>query len=87
MPLNHAYPPILVYGAYGHTGRFIIAELVNKGFTPVLCGRDRQKLAAVSSVHGGLEVRATALDNPTELVRALSVFTQLNVGSIQDGTI
>jgi short subunit dehydrogenase-like uncharacterized protein len=72
MPLNHAYPSILVYGAYGHTGRFIIAELINKGFTPVLSGTDRQKLAAVSSVYGGLEVRATSLDNPAELVRALT---------------
>jgi short subunit dehydrogenase-like uncharacterized protein len=72
MPLHHAYPPILVYGASGHTGRFIIAELINQGFTPVLSGRDRQKLAAVSSVHGGLEVRVASLDDPMALGRALA---------------
>ena len=72
MPLNHPYPPILVYGAYGHTGRFIISELINKGFTPVLSGKDRQKLADVSAVHGGLEVRAASLDDPMALVRALA---------------
>jgi hypothetical protein len=72
MPLHDASPPILVYGAYGHTGRFIVAELINKGFTPVLSGRDSQRLAAVSSVHGGLDVRAASLDDPTALARALA---------------
>jgi short subunit dehydrogenase-like uncharacterized protein len=72
MPLSHPYPPILVYGAYGHTGRFIISELINKGFTPVLSGRDRQKLGDVSAVHGGLEVRVASLDDPMALVRALA---------------
>jgi short subunit dehydrogenase-like uncharacterized protein len=71
MPMHHACPPILVYGASGHTGRFIVAELIKKGFTPVLSGRDEQKLAAVSSAHGGLEVRAAPLDDPKTLLRAL----------------
>jgi NAD(P)H-binding len=72
MPLNDTYPPIVVYGAGGHTGRFIIAELISKGFTPVLSGRDPHKLAAVSSLHGGLEVRAASLDDPMALGRALA---------------
>jgi short subunit dehydrogenase-like uncharacterized protein len=72
MPMNQLYPPILIYGAYGHTGRFIISELINKGFTPVLSGRNREKLADVSSAHGGLEVRAASLDDPMALVRALA---------------
>jgi short subunit dehydrogenase-like uncharacterized protein len=72
MPPNPPHLPILVYGAYGHTGRFIIAELINRGFTPVLSGKDRQKLAAVSSAHGGLEVRAASLDDPMALMRAVA---------------
>src|ERR1700739_4350886 len=72
MPLNDIYLPIVVYGASGHTGRFIVAELVRKGFTPVLSGRDRDKLAAVSALHGGLEVRAASLDDPMALGRALA---------------
>jgi short subunit dehydrogenase-like uncharacterized protein len=72
MRLNHPYPPILVYGAYGHTGRFIISELIDKGFTPVLSGRDRQQLTEVSAAHDGLEVRAASLDDPMALVRALA---------------
>jgi short subunit dehydrogenase-like uncharacterized protein len=72
MPPNHTDLPILVYGAYGHTGRFIIAELINRGFAPILCGRNRDKLAALSSAHGGLEVRAASLDDPMALARAMA---------------
>ncbi len=71
MQPTHAHRPILVYGAYGHTGRFIVAELIQKGFRPVLSGRDRKKLEAASTAHGGLEVRAASLDDPTALDRAL----------------
>jgi hypothetical protein len=35
---------VLVYGAYGHTGRFVVAELRKRGVTPVLSGRDAAKL-------------------------------------------
>lgn len=72
MSPSHTDLPILVYGAYGHTGRFIVAELINKGLTPVLSGRDRQKLACVSAAHGGLEVRVAPLDEPMALMRALA---------------
>lgn len=62
---------ILVYGAYGHTGRFIIGELIERGFRPVLSGRDRRRLEAASAAHGGLEVRAASLDDPIALDHAL----------------
>jgi short subunit dehydrogenase-like uncharacterized protein len=71
MHSTRAHQPILVYGAYGHTARFIVAELADKGFKPVLSGRDRKKLEAVSAAHGGLEVRAAAIDDPTALDHAL----------------
>jgi Saccharopine dehydrogenase NADP binding domain len=32
-------PAIAVYGARGHTGRFVIAELARRGFTPIAIGR------------------------------------------------
>ena len=72
MPPNHADRPVLVYGAYGHTGRFIVAELIEKGFTPVLSGRDLAKLASVSAAHGKLEVRAASLEDPMTLELALA---------------
>ncbi|WP_372664195.1 saccharopine dehydrogenase NADP-binding domain-containing protein [Amycolatopsis kentuckyensis] len=53
---------VLVYGAYGHTGRFVVAELRKRGFTPVLSGRDAAKLP------GG---RPAPVDDPASLVRAL----------------
>jgi len=72
MPPSHADRPVLVYGAYGHTGRFIVAELIEEGFTPVLSGRDPEKLASVSAAHGKLEVRAASLEDPMALECALA---------------
>ena len=40
---------VLVYGAYGHTGRFVVTELLRRGLTPVLSGRDAARLGQ----HGG----------------------------------
>ena len=52
---------VLVYGAYGHTGRFVVAELRKRGITPVLSGRDAAKLP------GG---RPASVDDPAALDRA-----------------
>lgn len=62
---------IAVYGAYGHTGRFVIAQLRRRGWIPRLCGRDATKLQAVADVHPGLEQRQAAIDAPAELDRML----------------
>ncbi|MGW9347644.1 saccharopine dehydrogenase NADP-binding domain-containing protein [Nocardiopsis flavescens] len=48
---------VLVYGAYGHTGRFAVAELARRGLEPVLSGRSAERLAGLSRLHPGLEVR------------------------------
>ena len=53
---------VLVYGAYGHTGRFVVAELEKRGFEPVLSGRDAARLP------GG---RPASVDDPASLDRAL----------------
>lgn len=58
-----------VYGAYGHTGRFVVAALRERGYVPVLSGRDPQKLAAMAGPH---EVRPAAVDDPAALDRALA---------------
>ncbi|SFW68396.1 saccharopine dehydrogenase NADP-binding domain-containing protein [Amycolatopsis australiensis] len=54
---------VLVYGAYGHTGRFVVSELRERGFEPILSGRDATKLPS-----GG---RAASVDDPASLDRAL----------------
>ncbi|MFG2712874.1 saccharopine dehydrogenase family protein [Streptomyces goshikiensis] len=66
--------PVLVYGAYGHTGRFVVRELLDRGLTPILSGRDADKLRALAAGlpgPAGLEVRAASADDPASLDRAL----------------
>jgi NAD(P)-dependent dehydrogenase (short-subunit alcohol dehydrogenase family) len=63
---------VTVYGAYGHTGRFVIAELLRRGWSPVLAGRDPAKLAAFGAQYPGLEVRVATVDDPISLDRALA---------------
>ncbi|HET6604758.1 MAG TPA: saccharopine dehydrogenase NADP-binding domain-containing protein [Xanthomonadaceae bacterium] len=57
----------LVYGAYGYTGRLIVAEAVRRGLRPILAGRDVEKLEAMAAEHG-LPYRAFVLEEP-EAVR------------------
>ncbi|GAA4435433.1 saccharopine dehydrogenase NADP-binding domain-containing protein [Actinokineospora soli] len=54
-----------MYGASGHTGRFVVAELVERGFAPVSVGRDASRLP-------GPEVRVAPLDDPAALDRAFT---------------
>jgi hypothetical protein len=62
---------IVVYGATGHTGRFIVAELLERGFAPVLSGRDGARLEALAEQAGGARVRPATVDDPASLDRAL----------------
>jgi len=62
---------ITVFGAYGHTGRFVVSELRQRGWTPVLSGRDPDKLNALGDVHPGLDLRPARVDDPASLDRAL----------------
>ncbi|MFE6286136.1 saccharopine dehydrogenase NADP-binding domain-containing protein [Streptomyces sp. NPDC057877] len=63
---------VAVFGAYGHTGRFVVAELLERGFTPVLSGRDADKLKALAAAHPGLDARPASTDDPASLDRALA---------------
>ncbi|WP_280465927.1 saccharopine dehydrogenase family protein [Nocardia brasiliensis] len=63
---------VTVFGAYGHTGRFIVAELVRHGWTPILSGRDEVRLRELAGAHPGLEVRPATIDDPAALDRALA---------------
>ncbi|MDA0564299.1 saccharopine dehydrogenase NADP-binding domain-containing protein [Streptomonospora sp. S1-112] len=62
---------VAVYGAYGHTGRFVVARLGERGFTPVLSGRDAGRLAALAA-ETGLEARPAPVGDPRALDRALA---------------
>jgi NAD(P)-dependent dehydrogenase (short-subunit alcohol dehydrogenase family) len=64
---------IAVYGASGHTGRFVVGELVRRGHAPIAIGRDEARVAAAVAVHGvALEARVASLDSGESLDRALS---------------
>ena len=64
--------PVAVYGAYGHTGRFVVAELLRRGWTPRLCGRDQARLQALAAAFPDLQVAAAATDDAAALDRALA---------------
>src|SRR6186713_1590536 len=63
---------IAVYGAYGHTGRFVVSELRRRGWTPMLSGRDPAKLGAFAAQHPGLASRPASVEDPASLDRALA---------------
>jgi hypothetical protein len=62
---------VAVYGAYGHTGRFVVTELRARGFVPLPVGRDAGKLRDFVASHPGLDHRVASADDPDSLDRAL----------------
>jgi len=62
---------VAVYGAYGHTGRFVVAELQERGYAPLLLGRDRDKLRTLAREHPDVPWRHASVDDPASLDRAL----------------
>jgi len=65
----HTTDHVLVYGATGHTGRFVVDELLRRGLVPVLAGRSGERLAAGPSRHAPLERRVVGTGDP-DLLRA-----------------
>ncbi|MEU5765975.1 saccharopine dehydrogenase NADP-binding domain-containing protein [Streptomyces asoensis] len=64
---------VAVFGAYGHTGRFVVAQLRARGFVPVLSGRDAGKLRDLAAASApGSGVRPASVDDPASLDRALT---------------
>ncbi|MFC4525825.1 saccharopine dehydrogenase NADP-binding domain-containing protein [Dyella halodurans] len=64
MVSNHT--AVAVYGASGHTGAFVIAELLRRGLPVVAVGRD------VSRVPAGVPARLAAIDDAAALERAFA---------------
>jgi short subunit dehydrogenase-like uncharacterized protein len=63
---------VVVFGASGHTGRFVVSELARRGMEAILAGRDSEKLLAVHKLHPAFETRFASTDDPASLDRALS---------------
>lgn len=64
--------PVAVLGAAGHTGRFVVAELLRRGFTPVAIGRDAARLAEAGFAQQSVETRVATVVDPISLDRALA---------------
>src|SRR5215471_6179461 len=62
---------IVVFGASGHTGRFVVSELARRDAMAVLVGRDSEKLLAVRKMHPAFKTRVASIDDPASLDRAL----------------
>lgn len=62
---------IAIYGASGHTGQLVTAELVRQGAQVVLGGRDGDKLRRLAERYGNPPVRVAAVDHPATLRRLL----------------
>ncbi|MEO7433174.1 MAG: saccharopine dehydrogenase NADP-binding domain-containing protein [Dokdonella sp.] len=62
---------IAVVGAYGHTGRFVVAELVRRGFAPILIGRDVDKLSTMGARWPSLRRRVVTMVESASLDAAL----------------
>ncbi|MBO9621565.1 MAG: saccharopine dehydrogenase NADP-binding domain-containing protein [Sphingomonas sp.] len=61
---------VAVYGAAGHTGRFVVSELLRRGMTPVAAGRDTSRLLATGLEDSGVELRGASIDDPASLDQA-----------------
>lgn len=60
----------LIYGSYGYTGDLLAREAVQRGWRPILAGRDPQRLAR-QAAELGLQHVAFSLDDPATMDLAL----------------
>ena len=64
----------MLYGAYGFTGRLLLAEAVRRGHRPVLAGRNAAKLATLATQYD-LDWLALDLDYAERLNKTIERFT------------
>lgn len=62
---------VAVFGAAGHTGRFVVAELVRRGIVPIAIGRDIAALNAAKFAQGKVMCRQASVEDIASLDRAL----------------
>ncbi len=61
---------VAVFGATGHTGRFVVSELIRRGLTPIAVARDGVKLAELGFAARGIAVREASIEDEASLDRA-----------------
>ncbi|WP_206185237.1 trans-acting enoyl reductase family protein [Sphingosinicella sp. CPCC 101087] len=63
---------VAIFGANGHTGRFLVSELERRGLTPVAVGRSSAKLEGLGFARRGMAIHEASLDDPASLDRAFA---------------
>jgi short subunit dehydrogenase-like uncharacterized protein len=63
---------IAIYGAYGHTGKFLVAQLYQQGYKPILSGRDAEKLIAFGKEYPDLITKVADINQPQTLDAAFA---------------
>lgn len=63
---------IAIYGAYGHTGKFIVAALHKQGYNLMLSGRDHEKLIQLKKEYPQYEIKAADITKAKGLDEAFS---------------
>jgi len=66
-----AKPTVAVYGATGYTGRFVVAELLRRGMTPIAVARNAKALSAANYPENEVFCRQAIVEDPASLDRAL----------------
>jgi Saccharopine dehydrogenase NADP binding domain len=64
-------PVVAVFGAAGHTGRFVVAELLRRGIVPIAIARDPTALTAANFPEHEVLRRRASVDNAELLDQAL----------------
>ena len=70
-------PAVAVFGATGHTGRFVVAELLRRGIRPIAIARDPAALAARNFPESKVDRRHATVD------RRFSQSVRRNTGGFQ----
>jgi short subunit dehydrogenase-like uncharacterized protein len=63
---------IAIYGAYGHTGKFIVSQLYDQGYKPILSGRNSERLFKLNQDYPDLTIKAADINQPKSLDEAFS---------------
>ncbi|WP_293696363.1 saccharopine dehydrogenase NADP-binding domain-containing protein [uncultured Agrococcus sp.] len=61
---------ILVFGAYGHTGRFVVDEVFRRGLQPILAGRDLGRLEELKERYPAARIAVAGVDDEAALLSA-----------------
>ncbi|MFF4364653.1 saccharopine dehydrogenase NADP-binding domain-containing protein [Streptomyces sp. NPDC001594] len=64
---NAARRTVAIFGAYGHTARFLIDEFHQRGLGLSLGGRDPVRMAALAEVHPYARIHVATVDEPGSL--------------------